>query len=73
MNSTREVMEQADELDARRRHQIDNQVAAINRLLEDGSYDSEMAYLHDELALAHAKIERLEKELKDLKEERDGS
>ena len=37
-------------MEARRQAQITNQIATINRLLKDGSYEGEMAKLHAELA-----------------------
>jgi hypothetical protein len=44
-------------LDLRRQKQIANQIASINRLLKDGSYDEEMATLHAELAKARSTID----------------
>lgn len=67
MKSTREISRVADELDARRRAQIANQIDSINRLLEDGSYDSEMAHLHEDLAHERAKNEQLEADVVQLK------
>ena len=55
-------MEEVRLLDLRRQAQIENQVAAINRLLEgDATYDTEMRILHEQLAeakvqLAEAKV-----------------
>lgn len=56
MKATEEIRTKADELDNRRRLQITNQVATIDRLLKDGSYDAEMAHLHQELAETQARL-----------------
>lgn len=64
MKSTREVMREADALDSRRRHQIENQVGTINRLLAGGTYDEELRALHEELAASQAEADNLRARLK---------
>lgn len=44
-------------LDARRQAQIQNQIDSINRLLKDGTYDGEMAALHDTAAEQRARAD----------------
>ena len=56
--------DQVGELDARRQHQITNQIGTINRLLEgDSSYDQEMKTLHEALATVQAERDALQKRL----------
>lgn len=45
------------EANERLQHQIDNQIASINRLLVNGSYDDEMRELHRQLAEAQRLLE----------------
>lgn len=40
--ATAEITAKADALDLRRRHQINNQIAIINRLSDQGGYDDVM-------------------------------
>lgn len=55
--ATQEIAAQAQELDNRRRLQITNQIASINRLMEGGrTYDDEMQILHEQLADCQAKL-----------------
>lgn len=63
MKSTNDVLREADELDSRRRHQIENQVATINRLLNGETYEGEIRSLHEELAASQAEADRLRDEL----------
>jgi hypothetical protein len=57
------TVEMIQELDQRRQTQIANQVAAINRLLKDGSYDKEMEKLHTKLAKAISAINQVRLQL----------
>lgn len=43
----------------RLQHQVDNQIASINRLLTNGSYDDEMRELHRQLAEAQRLLDKL--------------
>lgn len=65
--SARQTLRAAADLDARRQAQIDNQIASINRLLVNGSYDTEMDQLHRSLAEAHAELNEARAELARLK------
>lgn len=56
MKATEGVRQAADAFDNRRRLQITNQVATINRLMEGGTYETEMAHLHEELAETQARL-----------------
>lgn len=67
MKSLREVMREADELEARRQHQIQNQINSINRLLEGSTYDDEMRTLHEELASTQAELDKAQAEIRRLK------
>lgn len=58
-----EVIRKADELDARRRHQIENQVGTINRLLNGATYEEEIQELHENLAVAQAERDALQARL----------
>lgn len=60
-----ELLRRADELDARRRHQIANQVSTINRLLNGGTYEEEIQALHEELAAAQAEADDLREKLEE--------
>lgn len=60
MKSIDQVIREADELDNRRRHQIENQIATINRLLVGVTYDEELRLLHEQLATAQSRIDKLE-------------
>lgn len=64
MKSTREVIREAEALDARRRHQIENQVNTINRLLAGGTYDQEIRALHEELAASQSEADELREKLR---------
>lgn len=55
----KELADQVEALDLRRRKQIDNQIATINRLLDGHTYDEELSTLHEQLAEAQAKVEEL--------------
>lgn len=59
----------AQELDNRRRLQITNQVAAMNRLMEGGTYDTEMEHLHTELAETQARLVDAMLEVKRLRDQ----
>lgn len=54
-----ELRRQADAMDLRRRKQIANQTATINRLLDNPSATDEIAKLNEQLAEAQARIEEL--------------
>jgi len=71
MKSVRETIREAEALDLRRRHQIDNQVQSINRLLNGGTYEGEIQELHAELAAAQAERDEALEKLKGY--ESDGS
>lgn len=47
-------------MDLRRQAQIQNQIGSINRLMRGGTYDDEMAALHQELADHRVRAERAE-------------
>lgn len=60
------VTAEAAELDIRRQKQIANQTETINRLLVDGSYDTEMAVLHQTLAETQAVLEQTRARLEEV-------
>lgn len=66
--ATAELQAQAQELDNRRQMQIRNQVASLNRVMQGGSYDDEMATLHEELADTQVRLEDALQELRRIKE-----
>ena len=66
MKSARETIREAEALDARRRHQIDNQVSTINRLLAGGTYDQEIQALHEELAASQTEADELRRKLESI-------
>lgn len=49
-NPMKKMLADAARLDSRRQHQINNQVQSINRLMTDGTYDTEMERLQLMLA-----------------------
>lgn len=55
----RTIAQAAEDLDRRRRQQIQNQIAAINRLLIGGSYTEEMKRLHEQLADAQVRLDEI--------------
>lgn len=57
--TAQEIIQEAEALDARRRHQIENQVGTINRLLAGATYEEEIAELHENLAAAQAERDAL--------------
>ena len=67
MKSTREVIREAEALDARRRHQIENQIGTINRLLGGSTYEEEIQELHENLASAQQQRDAALEELEQLK------
>lgn len=69
MKSARQTMRDADALDARRRHQIENQIGTINRLLNGGTYEGEIEELHENLAAAQQQRDAALEELAQLKKQ----
>lgn len=72
MTNTRKTFsaDEVEALDQRRQHQIKNQVATIDRLLEgDSTYDDEMRVLHEHLAAAQEERDSLQKRLDALEAE----
>lgn len=59
MRSNEEILSVAEDLDNRRRHQIENQIQSINRLMEGSRYDQEMKILHEQLAEAQSWIDKI--------------
>lgn len=74
-NNVRRVMDQAQELDNRRQHQIHNQIAAINRLAAalhhdaPWTYTDEMSALHQTLSAAQAATDAALERVRELEEE----
>lgn len=58
-NPMKKMLDDAQALDKRRQLQIQNQVQAINRLLKNGEYDSEMESLHALLASTQLYVDQL--------------
>lgn len=61
-----DIIARAELMARRQQAQVTNQIASINRLLVDGSYDTEMAVLHMELADRDTVIEDLKQKIKEL-------
>jgi DNA-binding FrmR family transcriptional regulator len=53
----KKLRDRAAAMDARRARQISNQIAAINRLLKDGSYEGEMKAVQELLATTGAELD----------------
>ena len=64
------LFEEVAAVDDRRQRQVRNQVASINRIMQGGTYDDEMAKLHEELADTQARLEAALLEIRALKGER---
>ena len=62
------VMREADLVDERRRVQVANQIASINRLLDNPSGVEEIASLNDQLATAVRRGDRAEQKLQTIRE-----
>lgn len=73
-NTVQKILADAQALDIRRQHQINNQIGAINRFLEAWKseaawkYDDEMGELHKLLAAEQARAAELENQLRELEE-----
>lgn len=67
-----EITAKADALDLRRRHQIDNQIAIINRLSDQGGYDDVVQDLVARLTEAQAQLDEAKAEISRLQAELDG-
>lgn len=63
----------ADALDTRRQKQINNQIATINRLMVDGSYDSSWQWMNEKLAKEQAALDHALSELRGLADGLDDS
>lgn len=57
---------QLNDVDARFRARLSNQIDTINRLLNGSTYDTEMDALHDALASAQAERDALRERVKAL-------
>lgn len=60
--AVQDIRREADALDARRRHQIDNQIAIINRISDQGGYDDAMQDLVARLSETQAQLDEAKAE-----------
>jgi len=67
------VRKRADALDSRRQKQIENQIAAINRLMVDGSYDHSWQWMNEKLAKEQVALDHALSELRGLADSLDES
>jgi len=65
-NPILERLEAAQKLDRRRQDQIRNQVGVIDRLMEDGTYDTALQELQDQLLGAQERVRELEERVREL-------
>lgn len=63
-----DVLNRVTELDARWQARSQNQVDSINRILQSGTYDDEMAALHEQLAAAQVERDQALQQLKQREE-----
>lgn len=67
------IRKRADALDKRRQRQIENQIAAINRLMIDGSYDHSWQWMNEKLAKEQVALDHALSELRKFSDDPDKS